>query len=72
MWRRAGGLALLEQGLVEVGEAVYSGLRNGFFGLRSILLTFAFMALLRIKSIEGLSGHAPGEFGVILGLDRAP
>jgi len=64
--------ALLEQGLVEVGEAVYSGLRNGFFGLRSILLTFAFMALLRIKSIEGLSGHAPGEFGVILGLDRAP
>jgi hypothetical protein len=30
------------------------------------------MALLRIKSAEGLSNHAPGEFGVLLGLDRAP
>jgi len=30
------------------------------------------MALVRIKSTEGLTGHAPGEFGLVLGLDRAP
>ncbi len=64
--------ALLGQGLLEVGTDVYSGLRNGFFGLRSVLLTFAFMALLRIKTPEQLTEHAPGELGLLLGLDRAP
>jgi hypothetical protein len=64
--------ALLEQGLLEVGTEVYTALRNGFFGLRSVLLTFAFMALLRIKTPEQLTEHAPGEMGFLLGLDRAP
>jgi hypothetical protein len=64
--------ALLEEGLLEVGTKVYGGLRNGFFGLRSVLLTFAFMALLRIKTPEQLTEHAPGELGFLLGLDRAP
>jgi len=63
---------LLEEGLLEVGAKVYGGLRNGFFGLRSVLLTFAFMALLRIKTPEQLTEHAPGELGLLLGLDRAP
>jgi hypothetical protein len=64
--------ALLHEGLWEVGAEVYGKLRNGFFGLRSVLLTFAFMALLRIKTPEQLTEHAPGELGVLLGLDRAP
>ena len=64
--------ALLGQGLIEVGQGVYGALRNGYFGLTSILLTFGFMALVRIKSTEGLTNHAPGEFGLALGLDRAP
>ena len=64
--------ALIEEGLLDVGQAVYGDLRNGFFGLRSILLTFAFLALLRIKTPEQLKGHAPGELGLLLGLDRAP
>jgi len=64
--------ALLDQGLVEVTEGVFGALRNGFFGLRSVLLTFAFMALLRIKTPEQLTGHAPGELGLLLGLDRVP
>jgi len=63
---------LLEQGLIEEGQGVYTRLRNGYFGLRSILLTFAFMALLRIKTPEQLTEHAPGELGLMLGLDRAP
>ena len=64
--------ALLEQGLIDVGKSVYGGLSNGFFGLRSVLLTFAFMALLRIKTPEQLTEHAPGELGMLLGLDRVP
>jgi len=64
--------ALLEQGLLEVTQDVFGALRNGFFGLRSVLLTFAFMALLRIKTPEQLTSHAPGELGQLLGLDRAP
>jgi hypothetical protein len=64
--------ALLDEGLLEVGEVVYGKLRNGFFGLRSVLLTFAFMALRRIKTPEQLTAHAPGELGLLLGLDRAP
>jgi hypothetical protein len=64
--------ALLEQSLLDVGEKVYGKLRNGFFGLRSVLLTFAFMALLRIRNPEQLTEQAPGELGRLLGLDRAP
>lgn len=64
--------ALLTEGLIEVGEGVYGKLRNGFFGLRSVLLTLALMALLRIKTPEQLTEHAPGDLGMLLGLDRAP
>jgi DNA-binding MarR family transcriptional regulator len=64
--------ALLEEGLLEVGTSVYGELKSGFFGLQSILLTFAFMALQRIKTPEQLTEHAPGELGILLGLDRAP
>jgi len=64
--------ALLSEGLVEVGQQIYGSLKNGYYGLNSMMLTFALMALLRIKSFEGLSEHAPGEFGLVLGLDRAP
>jgi transposase len=64
--------ALLREGFLEVGQEVYGPLRNGFFGLRSVLLTGAFMALLRIKTPEQLTEHDPGELGLLLGLDRAP
>ncbi len=64
--------ALKHEGLLEVGAQVYSGLSNGFFGLRSVLLTFAFMALLRIKTPEQLTEHDPGTLGLLLGLDRVP
>jgi len=64
--------ALLNQGLLEVGEEVYGKLKSGYYGLTTMLLTFAVMALVRIKSAEGLTHYAPGEFGLVLGLDRAP
>lgn len=63
---------LLDEGLLEVGESVYHRLKNGYYGLRSVLLTLAMMALLRIRTPEQLGGRAPGELGVLVGLDRTP
>jgi transcriptional regulator with XRE-family HTH domain len=63
---------VVAQGLYEVGKQVYGMLKNGFYGLDAVLSTLVFMALLRIKSIEQLPSHAPGEFGLVLGLDRSP
>lgn len=64
--------ALLESGLLNVAELVYGRLKNGFYGLRSTVLCLGFMALLRIKNPERMQFEAPGELGVLLGLDRAP
>lgn len=64
--------ALLHQGLLDAGQKVYGNLRNGYYGLRAMLLTLSFMALLRIKTVEQLNSCAPGELGLLLGLDRAP
>jgi hypothetical protein len=52
--------------------AAFSRLPAGFYGLFNILLLLAFLALARIKNIEGLHQCAPGEWGKLLGLDRAP
>jgi len=64
--------ALVHFGLLTVAEQGYGRLRNGFYGLRSLLLTLAFMALLRVRTPEQLASHAPGEVGRLLGLDRVP
>lgn len=64
--------ALMELGLLEVAQKVYGSVRKGFYGLRSMLLCLAFMALLRIRTPEQMQFEAPGELGILLGLDRAP
>lgn len=45
---------------------------NSYYSLESIVLTLAFMALLRIKNPEQLKQCKPGEIGRIIGLDRIP
>jgi len=64
--------ALVAQGLFEVFGDTYDKLKSGFYGLNSVIATLAFMALLRIKTPNQLPSHSPGEFGRLLGLDRAP
>jgi hypothetical protein len=63
--------ALLAVGLLRHTAALYT-LPNGFYGIASIFLLLALMALARIKSIEQLRYVAPGEWGNLLGLDRIP
>jgi hypothetical protein len=64
--------ALAEVGLLEIAEQVYGRLRRGFYGLRSLLLTLAFLALLREPRAEGATRIVPQDLGRVLGLDRAP
>lgn len=63
---------LVAQGFFDVFQGIYGSLKNGFYGLNSVVATLALMALLRIKTPEQISSYAPGEFGRLLGLDRAP
>jgi hypothetical protein len=63
--------ALLAQGLLKTKE-VYSWPSKFYYSLESIVLTLAFMALLRIKNPEQLKQCKPGELGRIIGLDRVP
>jgi hypothetical protein len=63
--------ALLVSGLLRHASK-YFRLPAGFYGLQTIFLLLAFMALARLKSIEALRYYAPGEWGKLLGLDRAP
>jgi hypothetical protein len=71
-----GGVLLALPALLACGLLRHAGkyfqLPAGFYGLKTIFLLLAFMALARLKSIEALRYCAPGEWGKLLGLDRAP
>jgi len=63
--------ALLANGLLR-HTCEHFSLPKGFYGLASVFLVLAFLALGRIKSMEKLRHVAPGEWGKLLGLDRIP
>jgi hypothetical protein len=64
--------ALLALGLLDTAEESLNPLPQGYYGLDSILLLLAFMALARMQTLEDLRYKAPGEWGKLLGLDRIP
>ena len=64
--------ALLESGLLHISRKLYGEIGPAFYGLRTTLLTLAFMALLRVQRPEHLKEQDPGALGRLLGLDRAP
>jgi hypothetical protein len=63
--------ALMAVGLLRHSVELYA-LPKGFYGLISVLLLLALMALARIASIEQLRYALAGELGNLLGLDRVP
>ena len=63
--------ALLANGLLN-GTKQLLGQVKGYYTAFHVLLLLAFMALCRVKTTEKLRGESPGEFGKLLGLDRAP
>ena len=63
--------SLIATGLLRHTEKIFQ-LPNGFYDLTRIFLVLAFMALCRIRSVEGLRYFPPGEWGKLVGLDRIP
>ena len=64
--------ALAATGLIEVAQAVFGPPKAAFYGIRSLLLTLVFSALLGEPRAEGLTRIDPVALGRLLGLDRAP
>lgn len=64
--------ALLAVGLLDTAQDKLNPLPKGYYGLDSILLLLALMALARLPSLESLRYKAPGEWGKLIGLDRIP
>ena len=63
--------ALLANGLLHHPAGGF-GLPSGFYSLIQVFVLLGFMALARIRTVEQLRYSAPGEWGVLLGLDRIP
>ena len=64
--------ALAGTGLLACARTVYGRLRNGFYGLETMLVMLVFLALLREPRAEGATRIAAPALGRVLGLDRAP
>ena len=63
--------ALLNEGLLKTTD-LYQLPANHYYGVRSVVMTLAFMFLARIKNPEQIKQCRPGEIGRIIGLDRIP
>src|SRR5271157_3394825 len=64
--------ALAGAGLLETARSTYGRLKDGFYGLETMLVLLVFLALLREPRAEGATRVPPAALGRVLGLDRAP
>ncbi len=58
--------------LIEKLQKIYEPLSKGYYGLKTIIITLAIMALCRIKNPEQIKQCKVGELGRIIGMDRLP
>jgi hypothetical protein len=63
---------LVASGLLSTADKIYGSLGPSFYGLRTTLVAYVLLALLRIPQPEALKEYPPGELGRIVGLDRMP
>lgn len=64
--------ALAATAVLEAASSIYTTTRSAFYGLRSLVLTVVFAALVGEARAEGLTRIDPVDLGRLLGLDRAP
>ena len=64
--------ALVASDVLPVARQIYGSIGPAFYGLRTTLVAYILLALLRIPRPENLKEHAPGDLGRIVGLDRLP
>ena len=57
-------------GVLSIARKLYWSIAPAFYGLRTTLVAYILLALLRIPRPENLKEHVPGELGRIIGLDR--
>jgi hypothetical protein len=64
--------ALVASDVLTVARQIYGSIGPAFYGLRTTLVAYILLALLRIPRPETLKEYAPGDLGRIVGLDRLP
>ncbi|MCZ6563709.1 MAG: helix-turn-helix domain-containing protein, partial [Deltaproteobacteria bacterium] len=64
--------SLVASGVLSIARKIYGTLGPAFYGLRTTLVAYILLALLRIPRPETLKEYAPGDLGRIVGLDRIP
>ena len=64
--------ALAGTGLIQTARDVYGRLKDGFYGLETVLVLLVFLALAGEPRAEGATRVPPAALGRVLGLDRAP
>src|SRR6266581_9142478 len=64
--------SLVASGVLSVAGRVYGTIGPAFYGLRTTVVTYILLALLRIPRPETLKEYAPHDLGRIVGLDRLP
>jgi len=64
--------SLVASGLLSVARRIYGSIGPAFYGLRTTLVAYILLALLRIPRPETLKEYAPNDLGRIVGLDRMP
>jgi DNA-binding CsgD family transcriptional regulator len=62
--------SLVASGVLSIARKIYGTLGPAFYGLRTTLVAYILLALLRIPRPETLKEYAPGNLGRIVGLDR--
>jgi transposase len=64
--------ALVASDVLPVARQIFGSIGPAFYGLRTTLVAYILLALLRIPRPETLKEHAPADLGRIVGLDRLP
>jgi hypothetical protein len=64
--------ALVSSGLLTIARKIYGSIGPAFYGLRTTLVAYVLLALMRIPRPEALKEYAPDGLGHIVGLDRMP
>ncbi|MHB8390236.1 MAG: putative transposase, partial [Acidobacteriaceae bacterium] len=62
--------SLVASGVLPIARKLYGSLGPAFYGLRTTLVAYLLLALLRIPRPEALKEHAPATLGRLVGLDR--
>ena len=64
--------SLAASGVLSIARKLYGTIGPAFYGLRTTLVAYILLALLRIPRPETLKEYAPDNLGRIVGLDRLP